>query len=1281
MVGDLTKHGIAPAPEKGARSGALVPDFVRVAIAAALPLLAFAAQSVLWPWVGPFAWFLFYPAVFAAAWIGGLAGGLVATGIALPIAWVAFIPPAGAVAKEPRYLLSAAVFAGMGVLFAVLHGRIRRAEGALRRANDELSHNERQLRVANERLSELDRLKSQLFASVSHELRTPLALVLAPAERMLSRPDLPADDRANLETVTRNARLLRGHVEDLLDLATLEAGRMRLRRARVDVAMLVRQVAGSFEALASERSLSLQVDADGALAAEVDPEKLQRVLLNLLSNATKFTPGGGTVRVSLRGEDGRAVLEVADSGPGIPAEQRAAVFDRFHQLEGGAARRFGGMGLGLSITREIVALHGGSIAVGDAPEGGASFVVSLPLVASPGTEVFEEAVPLPVAPAHVAPAARSTPTPAGPAGSALVLVVEDNPDLNRFLREVLAERWRVASALDGAEGIRLATELRPDLVLTDLMMPGTSGGDLVRALRGRSEMDDTPIVVLTAKADEAVREELLRGGAQDWVGKPFVTGELLARVENLLEAKRARETIARREAILRAVFEGASVGIAHLGADGHFVTFNDRFRTMLGYPREELLAKRLAEVTFPDDRADDAEALNRANRGELRRHASEKRFVRADGAVVWARVDVGFLREGDRLVGGVAVVEDIGDRKRAEEEVRRLEQVRERVAVESAGMAVWNLDLTSGEMTWSETAFRMMGYEPTPDGLASPLMWAARVHPEDLPRVIEAMARARRERALFAETHRMLVEGRVRWARSFGRFLYEPDGTPTRFVGMAFEDTERQEAETRRKEAEERLGLLVDAVREYALFTLDPEGRVTKWNEGAARIYGYAAQEAIGMSRASFYPPDRIADAPDDLEVAARTGSVALEGWRRRKDGSLFWADVVVTARHDLAGRVTGFLTVTRDQTQRRAAEERFRLALEAAPSGMVMVDAQGEIVLVNRETERLFGYERGEILGRPVEILVPAHLREAHRAHRQAFQQAPSARRMNGNGELWGVRKDESAFPVEVGLTPVAGEGEPFVVASVLDITERRRTELEVRAARKALEERVADLEAFGYVLVHDLRAPLRAVQGYARLVEDTLGDRADEASRRMLGRMRDATVRMDHLIRDVLAYSQVAREASPKGTVDLDAVVEHVRANYTEVAAAEVDVRTPLGRVVGREPLVVQILSNLLGNAVKFVPAGRRPKVEVWTERRDGGLLRTCVRDNGIGVPPEHRERIFQPFERLHAGPEWPGTGIGLAIVQKAVGRMGGRVGVESDGATGSLFWFDLPEVAREH
>ena len=269
---------------------------------------------------------------------------------------------------------------------------IARDLSARREADAELARRNDEFHALYENIHELDALKMQFFANMSHELRTPLALILGSSERLITDIDLSGETRHNAEVVARNARLLLRHVNDLLDVAKLEARKMQVQYEPVDLAELVRHTAEHFDALATERRVDYVVETPESLGAQLDAEKVQRVLLNMLSNAFKFTPAGGMIRVILGDEPAgsgagvdamdRAVLSVLDSGPGVPVDQREVIFERFQQGLVGTSRRFGGTGLGLAIAKDFVELHGGTITVGDAPGGGAAFVVQLPLVAS-----------------------------------------------------------------------------------------------------------------------------------------------------------------------------------------------------------------------------------------------------------------------------------------------------------------------------------------------------------------------------------------------------------------------------------------------------------------------------------------------------------------------------------------------------------------------------------------------------------------------------------------------------------------------------------------------------------------------------------------------------------------------------------------------------------------------------------------------------------------------------------------------------------------------------------
>jgi signal transduction histidine kinase/CheY-like chemotaxis protein len=516
---------------------------LRIAAALLLPFLAAAVQWLLWDaYIKPYVWFLFFPAAFFSAQIGGLIGGLGATFIGATLVWYCFIPPQFSFQlQSTAAAFSIGLFVIMGSLFAVFFERLQRAMRRTDAALAETQQANAKITELYEKTLELDTLKSQFFANVSHELRTPLTLIMGPLTQRLANTDLSEEQRRDDERMLRNARLLYRQVSDLLDAAKLEAGRMGINYASANLSELVRNVSANFGSLGPERGIDFVVEAPESAPAEIDTEKVQRILLNLLANAFKFTPDGGQIRVRLTTDTSHALLEVEDNGPGIPVNMHEAVFERFRQVEGGSSRRHGGTGLGLAIVKEFVDLHDGAVSVSDSPGGGALFQVRLPLkgpqgcmTSAPATNVnpsFQEAV---VNELRVIPkACPSSEAIDGP----LVLVVEDNRDMNAFVVDILRPHYRVATAFDGREGLKKALNLAPDLIVCDLMMPVMSGNEMVEELRRRPQMANVPIVVLSAKADDDTRVRLFHAGAQGYLAKPFNAEELLARVGGLIKSR------------------------------------------------------------------------------------------------------------------------------------------------------------------------------------------------------------------------------------------------------------------------------------------------------------------------------------------------------------------------------------------------------------------------------------------------------------------------------------------------------------------------------------------------------------------------------------------------------------------------------------------------------------------------------------------------------------------------------------------------------------------------
>ena len=350
------------------------------------------------------------------------------------------------------------------VVFLACEGRDITEKKAQER---EIAQKNLELQGLLERIRELDEIKTQFFANVSHELRTPLALILGPAQRLIDDDGAMslAQRRESGQVVARNARMLLKHVNDLLDMSKLEAHKLKVELQDSDVAAVVRFLASHFAVLAAERGIEYTVDADDACMAAIDPEKVQRVVMNLLGNAFKFVPDGGRIRCSLGHSAGEITIAVDDSGPGVRPELREAIFERFRQGDGGISRTVAGTGLGLAIAKEFVEMHNGRIDVLDSSLGGARFEVRLPRGhIGAGAPVRQSAIDRTVLEGvleelrftGVKPKAAALERTPAAAGRPRVLVVEDNPDMNRFVAECLSRDYDVVTAFDGREGIEQA---------------------------------------------------------------------------------------------------------------------------------------------------------------------------------------------------------------------------------------------------------------------------------------------------------------------------------------------------------------------------------------------------------------------------------------------------------------------------------------------------------------------------------------------------------------------------------------------------------------------------------------------------------------------------------------------------------------------------------------------------------------------------------------------------------------------------------------------------------
>ncbi|WP_437300562.1 ATP-binding protein [Sorangium sp. So ce426] len=580
-----------------------------------------------------------------------------------------------------------------------LKTRAERVEAEVFLRAQEIQRANEQLRVANEQLSRLDELKTRFFSNVSHEFRTPLTLMLCPIDELLTGApgDLTGKQRELVELARRHARRLLKLVNTLLDFARIEDARMKMVYEALDLSALTAEVANAFRGAMQRAGLRLVMDCPPLPERiYVDREMWEKIVLNLVSNAFKFT-FEGEIAISLRWGGEHVLLEVRDTGTGIPADELPRIFERFHRVHAARGRSHEGSGIGLALVRELVRFHMGDVQATSEVGRGSTFTVRIPagsahvpaerigaerelgMTAVTVQAFVEEAsqwISGPAPPAELPlgpPASAGDARPAeGPAGH--VLLVEDNPDMRSYLREILAARWTVEAVEDGEAALCAARARAPDLVLTDVMMPGLDGFGLLQALRADPTTRLVPVVLLSARSGEASRVHGVEAGADDYLVKPFSVRELLARVGGRIEIARLRrqvdedvERLRESEQRFRSLADCAPMMIWMSGPSGGCEYVNTTWLRFTGRSLDEELGDGWLDAVHPDDRPLVASACAES----IETHEPftlECQMLRRDGESRWV-VTQGAPRFGaaGTFLGFVGSSLDITERKRVED--------------------------------------------------------------------------------------------------------------------------------------------------------------------------------------------------------------------------------------------------------------------------------------------------------------------------------------------------------------------------------------------------------------------------------------------------------------------------------------------------------------------------------------------------------------------------------------------------------------------------------------
>jgi PAS domain S-box-containing protein len=624
--------------------------------------------------------------------------------------------------------------------------------------------------------------------------------------------------------------------------------------------------------------------------------------------------------------------------------------------------------------------------------------------------------------------------------------------------------------------------------------------------------------------------------------------------------------------------------------------------------------------------------------------------------------------------------------------------------IDSSDDAIISKDLHAIITSWNKGAERLYGYTAE-EMMGKPITLLI---PEDRQNEEPAILNRIRagERIDHYHTVRKAKDGRLLDVSLTVSPIRDTEGNIVGASKIARDITAEKRIQDQLRQSEERYRVTLGSIGDAVIAT-DEKGNISFMNAVAEKLTGWPQAEAAGKPLETVFrivneytrapvenPVIKVLRMGAVVGLANHTILISREGTERPID------DSGAPIRQPDKGTLNGVVLVFRDVTERRSAElSALRLAaiVEGSEDAIVGKTLDGIITNWNQAAERILGYSATEAIGKPITLLIPPDRLDEER---EILARLKAGRRVQ-HFETVRVTKDGREIDVSLSISPIKDPSGRVVGASKIlrDITERKKVdhdllqaqrqlqqragELEIRVRERTaqLQEMIAELESFSYSVSHDLRAPLRAIQQYAEILKEDYQDKLDEEGRKYLTRIAASTARMDALVRDVLTYSRVVRSDIKMKPLNTEKLLRDLIEQYPtfQPPLAQVEIVSPLHCVMGHEPFLIQCLTNLIGNAVKFMPKNRIPQVRVRTEE-NGDVIRLWVEDNGIGIESEDQERIFGMFEKAAVGQHYDGTGIGLSIVRKAVERMEGRLGVDSEIGRGSQFWIELSKCKLE-
>ncbi len=865
---------------------------------------------------------------------------------------------------------------------------------------------------------------------------------------------------------------------------------------------------------------------------------------------------------------------------------------------------------------------------------------------------------------------------ATPGGRGLALVVDDDPDVTMVCAlHLQAAGYDVVGAATGREGLRLAAAEDPAVIVLDLALPDLDGLQVLRQLRDRRGTAETPVVVLTARSSEQDQAAAWRAGVSDYLVKPFEGDRLVAAVDGVRGRSGHPPEVPwqgglpdpgrDRGALAAAVLDGAQDAVVVALLDGTIEFWNAGAQALYGWAAEEVLGAPISILTLPRDADGVPHFLETVARGEVIA-PFESKVLHRDGQERHVSLGLSPVREVSGAVVGISVVaRNVSDRVRGEGRLRRL--------VDAAPDAMVVVDEDGLIRLVNRRTELLFGYR----------------RGDLLGRELELLVPER-----FRENHRV-----DRQAYAAHPSVLGGGGRSGCLLARRADGSELPVEITLSPAVGERGSWSIASVRDLshrpatapspvrstlerladAQVGLDEQQVLVTVSDEAAVLFGCRPDELVGRhvdvlaldhtGRRRLREVARRALGPRVPDLRFAVGFVGV-----RRDGTVFPAEIslsAVTARTPSEAVPVSVWGAVRDVSERSQVDGRLRTLIETAPDAVVITTEDGTVLLANEQTGRMFGHDHHELVGRPVELLLPERHRAAHQDLRKAYAEAPTPRRMSTRAGLTGRRADGSEFPVEVSLSPLRTDRGPLVAAWVRDVSVQRRAEeaqaLAIDREREA-SARLLEVDRmrsdFLSTVSHELRTPLTAIRGFSEWLVGAWDETPDDRRRDMVGRMLHAGARLDFLIQDLLDFSRLER-----GQLKVDLAPQRLAPQVEEALAhtasslldrfLQVCVDPDLWVLADRSALA-RVLENLLTNAAKFSPPGSTVTVTARV-RQDGVAL--TVHNTGVGLAVSEHAKVFDRFYRVPGtAARHPGTGIGLAIVKQFAEAQGARVEVDS-------------------